>query len=172
LARADAGDLGFDPVAILRTLQEHDVAFLVIGGVAANVHGSPSLTRDLDICYERSRPNLARLAAALRELRAYLRGVQPGLPFQLDAKTLELGDSFTFTTAFGDFDCLGTPSGTGGYPDLVQKAVQVDIGGVTVKMTSLDDLIRMKKAAGRDKDKIELQVLGALREEVDGRRGD
>jgi hypothetical protein len=162
-----SGARPFLPGRTLDVLYRHEVAFIVIGGIAGRALGSPSYTNDLDICYERSHPNLVKLAAALRELQAHLRGVEPGLPFRLDAKTLEMGDSFTFTTSYGDLDGLGTPSGTTGYPDLARKAEELDIGGTKVKVTSLDDLIRMKRAAGRDKDKIELQILGALREEGD-----
>jgi hypothetical protein len=143
------------------------VSFVVIGGLAARAHGSSTLTEDLDICYERSRANLQALASALRELGATLRGVEPGLPFQLDAKTIELGDSFTFRTVAGNIDILGMPAGTGGFADLARKAVDVPIGASIVKVTSLDDLIRMKRASGCSKDRIELVILGALRDEID-----
>jgi hypothetical protein len=166
--RGDPKYSAFRPTSILETLTKHGVNFIVIGGLAAQIYGSPSMTRDLDICYERSRPNNQALASALRELRATLRGVEPGLLFPLDAKTIEFGDSFTFATLAGDFDCLGTPSGTGGYSDLVRKAVDVPLGAISVKVTSLDDLMRMKRAAGRPKDRIELEILGALRDQIDG----
>jgi hypothetical protein len=91
------------------------------------------------------------------------------LPFQLDARTLLAGDSFTFVTDAGDFDLLGTPEGTGGYEDLARTAVKTDLDGLVVLVASIDDLIRMKKAAGRPKDLIELEVLGALRDEIDRR---
>jgi hypothetical protein len=145
----------------------HRVCYVVIGGVAATLYGSPSLTGDLDVCYERSRPNVQALAAALTELHATLRGVDPGLPFRLDAKALELGDSFTFSTDAGDFDCLGTPAGTSGYVDLIRQATEFEVGGIDVSVSSLDDLMRMKQAAGRPKDKLELEILGALRDEID-----
>jgi hypothetical protein len=158
----------FDPLGALRVLTGHQVAFIVIGGVAARAHGSPSLTRDLDICYERSRPNLEQLARALQELHATLRGAPPDLSFRLDARTLAAGDSFTFSTDAGDLDCLGTPTGTSGYPDLVRNAEDVTLGDLVVKMVGLDDLIRMKRAAGRPKDRVEVEILGALRDEIDG----
>lgn len=78
---------------MLQVLTQHQVDFIVIGGIATQALGSPSITRDLDICYDRSRPNLQALAEALRELDAYLRGIEPGSPFQLDAQTLLNGDS-------------------------------------------------------------------------------
>ena len=105
----------FDPLPLLGALHRHGVAFVLIGGVAGIALGSSLATFDLDICYERSRPNLERLVQALRELHATLRGAPPDLPFRLDARTLAAGDSFTFSTDAGDLDCLGTPTGTAGY---------------------------------------------------------
>jgi hypothetical protein len=161
-------DAPFDPVRLIRVLLEHGVSFVVIGGVAANLLGSPTVTQDLDICYDRSRANLDALAAALRALRAEQRGVAPGLVPPPDARTLRLGDSFTFATDAGPLNCLGTPSGTGGYADLSGKATRFRLGDLEFGVVSLDDLIRMKRSAGRPKDRIELEVLGALRDELDG----
>ena len=156
----------FDPDAILHTLVAHRVRFILIGGLAGASLGSPSITVDLDICYDREKTNLPPLADALRELKATLRGAPAGLPFQLDARTLELGDSFTFNTPFGPFDCLGTPSGTNGFPDLVKNAAEMHLDGETpILVCSLDDLIRMKRAANRPKDRIELEILAAVKEE-------
>jgi len=156
----------FDPLLILETLRRHEVEFVVIGGIAAAAHGSPSVTADLDVCYGRDRENLERLASALRELEATLRGAPAGLPFVLDAETLARGDHFTFETVAGDFDILGTPAGTDGYADVRAGAEAVDIDGHTVLITSLEDLIRMKRAAGRPKDRVEIEILGALRDEI------
>jgi len=159
----------YDFFGILRVLIEHDVRYVLIGGQAATAHGSPSVTQDIDICYERSVGNIERLVAALRGLNAHLRGVDPSLPFQLDAETFRMSDSFTFTTDLGDLDCLGTPAGTEGYRDLSANATAMDFDGFEVAVVSLDDLIRMKRAAGRAKDRVELEILGALREEIEGR---
>jgi hypothetical protein len=138
----------------------------VIGGVAAAARGSPTATLDLDICYRREAKNLERLARALQAVGARLRGADDDVPFLLDAKTLSAGDHFTLSTDFGDLDILGTPAGTSGFDDLAARASDVDLDGLTVRVVSLEDLIRMKKAAGRRKDRIELEVLGALREEL------
>lgn len=159
----------FDPVLALQTLARHGVRSVVIGGIAARLLGSPTVTRDTDICYERTPENLERLAAALEELGATLRGVDEEVPFLLDAKTLAAGDHFTFRTVAGDFDVLGTPAGVEGFDELVQRAKPFDIDGVTVLVASIDDLIRMKRAAGRAKDLIEVEVLAAVRDELAGR---
>lgn len=161
----------FDALPALRPLVENAVRFVVIGGVAAQLRGSPSLTGDLDICYARDADNLERLVVVLRSINATLRGVHEDVPFILDAKTLKRGDSFTFDTDAGKFDCLGTPSGTEGYEELIVNATPMDIGDLEVMVASLDDVMRMKRAAGRPKDRVELEILGALREELE-RRGE
>jgi hypothetical protein len=158
----------FSPLSALRTLTEHGVRFVMIGGVAAAAHGSPSLTGDLDICYSRDPENLDRLAAALAELHATLRGADPDVGFVLDAASLAAGGHFTLTTDAGDLDVLGTPAGTDGFVDLDANAVDVDLDGLVVRVASLGDLIRMKRAAGRPKDRVELEILGALRDELRG----
>jgi predicted nucleotidyltransferase len=160
----------FDAGAIVQVLQHHEVEFVVIGGIAGQLWGSPTITQDLDICYAREKTNLEHLAAALRELNAKLRGVKEDVPFRLDTRTLLNGDSFTFTTDFGALDCLATPTGTSGYNDLKQAAETMPVGGGRkVRVCSIDDLIRMKRAAGRTKDLRAVEELGALRDER-GRR--
>lgn len=161
--------LDFRPRLLLDLLAEHEVKYVLIGGVAANSLGSPTVTGDLDICHERSRPNLVRLAAALQAVHARLRGAPEGLPFLLDAETLLRGDSFTFLTDRGPLDILGTPAGTRGYEELRPNAELRTVLRREVWVCSLEDLMRMKRAAGRPKDRIELEVLGALRDEVEGR---
>lgn len=157
----------FDPLPILDLLRRYEVEYITIGGVAGALHGSPLITRDLDVCYQRDNENLERLAAALRELGAKLRGVDDEVPFLLDAATLRAGDCFTFVTAYGPFDILGTPSGTRGYDDLVESAKEFDLDGLTVRVASLDDLIAMKQAAGRTKDRLAVEILVALRDEIE-----
>lgn len=158
----------FDPLRALRTLADHGVRYVMIGGFGGRLHGSPTVTNDLDICYARDRSNLVSLAEALVELGARLRGAPPDAPFILDAKTLEMGDHFTFVTYAGNLDILGTPSGVKGFDELDRGAVEMDLDGLRVRVASIDDLIRMKLAAGRPKDLIEAEVLGALREEING----
>jgi hypothetical protein len=162
-------DTAFHPERALDVLARHQVRFVLIGGLAGNVLGSPSATYDLDICYARDDDNLERLAAALVELGARLRGTPENVKFLLDAKTLKAGDHFTFATSAGSLDCLGNPAGTNGYADLMKRATSQELVGHAVLVASLDDLIQMKQAAGRRKDLIEVEILGALRDEIEGR---
>ena len=148
-------------------LDRHRVEFVIIGGIAGWLHGSTTITNDFDICYARNTPNLQRLAAALRDLNATLRRVREHVPFRLDAATLRAGMNFTFETEFGPFDCLGEVSGNFDYEQLIRNADLLSVFGSRVAVASLDDLIRMKRAAGRNKDLIEIENLSALREERD-----
>jgi len=161
----------FDPLAALRVLNRHEVEYVVIGKYAGSILGSPILTNDLDLCYERSAENMERLADALVELRAKLRGVDDDVPFLWDAKTLAAGQNFTFSTTAGALDVLGLPSGTSGFTDLATHAEKYELGeGLVVQVADLDDLIRMKLAARRTEDLMAVEVLKAVREEI-GRTG-
>jgi hypothetical protein len=142
----------FDPAPILETLTRHRVEFVLIGGLAGVAMGSAFQTRDVDIAYSRTPDNLERLAAALRELDATLRGAPDDLPFQLDAKTLSAGANFTFSTKHGSLDILGDPAGAPGFETLRAASEAHDVGGVTIAVTSIDHLIAMKQAAGRPRD--------------------
>ena len=157
----------FDPLTILKTLEAQGVRFVIIGGIAGRLWGSTSVTNDLDICYARDRTNLKALSEALRVLKVQLRGADRDLPFIVDARTIEMGDHFTFSTVAGNFDCLGTPKGSGGYEALARTATKMDVGGVNVLVAAIDDLISMKRAAGRPKDLIEVEVLAAVRDELE-----
>lgn len=156
----------FDPLRILQTLERHGVRFVIIGGIAGRLWGSTTVTNDLDICYARDTANLAALAAALKELKAKLRGVDRDVPFMADARTLEAGDHFTFTTLAGNFDILGRPKGTSGYDALSRTATEMDVGNVHVGVAAIEDLILMKRAAG-PKDLVEIEILAAVREELE-----
>lgn len=104
-----------DFAGLLRRLAGHNVEFILVGGVAATVHGSARLTQDVDVVYARTPENLARLVAALAGLEPYLRGAPPGLPFRWDHETLANGLNFTLTSALGAIDLLGEIVGGGGY---------------------------------------------------------
>jgi hypothetical protein len=158
----------WDPVGAFRVLEAHDVDYIVIGGLAGTLLGSTSVTDDTDICYGRDDDNLERLAAALREMKARLRGVQEEVPFLLEAKTLRAGQNFTFATEYGSLDCLGKPAGVEGYEELIANVVWKNAHGLRVPVCSLQDLMVMKRAAGRPVDLRELEILGALEEEITG----
>lgn len=157
----------FQPAAVVGRLNRHGVRYVVIGGLAAVLHGSPSLTVDVDVCYASDPDNLRRLAAALQEAHGTLRGAPTDLPFVPDAITLSKGDAFTLLTDDGPLDVMATPAGTSGFDDLAANAERMEAFGQEFLVAGIDDLIRMKRAAGRPKDRVELEILGALRDEID-----
>ena len=160
----------FDPRPLLGVLVRHEVRFVVIGGIAASLQGSTTITNDFDICYARDHENLKRLVRALTELAATLRGPREPVAFRLDARTLNAGLNFTFDTKYGPFDCLGSVAGSFDYEQLRRNSDLMNLVGTNVSVASLDDLIRMKRAAGRNKDLIEVENLSALREVRDSHR--
>ncbi len=104
---------------LIRLLVKHNIDFIIIGGAAATTHGSARLTEDLDVVYGRTPDNIAKLAACLAPYKPYLRGSPPGLPFQLDAQTIQGGLNFTLTTDLGDLDLFGEIPAGGRDEDLL-----------------------------------------------------
>jgi transcriptional regulator with XRE-family HTH domain len=158
---------------ILDALDRNNVEFVVIGGVAGLAHGSSYPTYDLDIAYAHDPRNLERMAAALREIGVTLRGAPEDLPFQADARSLESGMNFTFVTDFGAFDILGHVDGIRSYAELSARAEVHEVGGLPVRVASLNDLIGMKRRVDRAKDQMmveEYVVMERLRREWDARR--
>jgi len=154
---------------LLEALSGHGVECILIGGVAARIHGSARFTQDLDIVYSRSSQNLERLVAALADHQPYLRGAPAGLPFRWDVPTLRMGLNFTLVTTLGDIDLLGDVPGGGGFQELLEHSVPVEILGLACRCVDLPTLIRLKRAAGRPKDLEAIAELEAIREET--RRG-
>src|SRR6266498_1810312 len=150
---------------LLRILVDGGVEFLIVGGVAAALHGSGRVTTDLDIFYRRTRENMERLAAALAPVKPYLRGAPPNLPFQFDAETIRRGLNFTLTTDAGPLDCLGELAGVASYDQITSRAIEVQAHGVFCRCIDLDSLIAAKRAAGRPKDFEAIAELEVIREE-------
>ncbi|MFG0284448.1 MAG: hypothetical protein ACF8R7_08515 [Phycisphaerales bacterium JB039] len=149
----------------VETFHRHRVDFMIIGGQAALLHGSPNVTYDTDLCYRRTEENLQRLADALHELKPTLRGAPQDLPFRLDARSLALGANFTFETTQGPLDLLGWVEPIGTYDDLIDNAEFYDINGIPTATIALDDLIRIKQHIRRQKDVAALDELLAIRDE-------
>lgn len=166
MARARTRPPVLRPQAILRLLEEHGVKYVVIGGIAARIWGSPRNTDDLDICAAQTRANKKRLAAALTELNARFRppGLEQGYPPPggWDERSFDSMDNVALTTDLGWLDVWFVPDGTEGYDDLIRASSTADLGdGLRVRIADIMDIIRSKAAAGRNKD---LGALDHLRE--------
>jgi len=151
---------------IVQLFSSLQVDFIVVGGLAAIVHGSSRLTQDVDVVYSRTPDNLQRIVDALRPHEPYLRGAPPGLPFLWDARTLKNGLNFTLRTKLGDIDLLGEIVGGGRYENLLPHSREMPMFGIRAKVLGLDKLIEVKRAAGRPKDFEAIAELEAIREEL------
>lgn len=152
----------FRPWDILAALNAAAVDYVVIGGIAAVMYGSAQFTQDLDVCYSTDQDNLDRLGSALQTLDARLRGVAEDVPFVPDGRTLRRTQVLTLDTRLGPLDVLAAPSGFPGYEQLRRNAKLIERGGGSFSIASLEDLIAMKRAAGRPKDLIAVEELEAI----------
>lgn len=166
----------FDPETLLAALHREGVRFVLIGGMAAVLHGDVGVTVDVDIAPAADAGNLERLAAALRSLDARVRteGTPDGLAFDCSPAFFEHlgpGAILNLTTRAGALDIAFVPAGTAGYRDLKRDAVSLETSpGVFVLVASLADVIRSKSAADREKDRQALPRLYDLLAKVAARR--
>lgn len=161
----------FRPREILRVLADHEVDFIVVGGVSATLQGAPVTTFDLDLVHSRAAENLERLLAALLALGAYYRGqgdrrIPPRISYLASP-----GHQLLMTRA-GSLDLLGTvgiPGHERGYQDLLPHAFEMDVGeGLRLRVLALATVIELKEEAGREKDRAVLPVLRRTLQERQG----
>lgn len=161
MSRAPRTELRADE--ILERLVARGVDFVVIGGIAGVLHGASRATFDLDVCFATDAANLEALGEVLVGLDARLKGVAEKVPFTADAETLRRVEVLTLDTAAGELDVLARPSGAPRYDVLRRRADRYDLGGFSVLVASLDDLIAMKQAGGRPKDRADMDELETIR---------
>jgi hypothetical protein len=158
---ADSQSRIFDPRRILVELADRGVDFVVVGGVAVQAHGHGRATRDLDVIPKPDLLNLSRLGEALAGLSARL--VEETRPVDVtDPQLIGRGPLVPLLTRYGRLDLLNleaTPGAPRAYDDLRARAVEADIDGRTIAVAGLDDLVRMKRSAGRD---VDIEDIGAL----------
>lgn len=153
-----------DTERLLAILADHGVKYVLVGGMAAIVHGSPYVTFDVDVVPERTEDNLRRLSDALRAMnaRVWTQDEPGGVTFGHSARTLGESSVWNLVTDHGRLDLTFVPSGTQGFEDLMRDAVSLTILGVPTLVASLGDVIRSKEAAGREKDRVVLPILRRL----------
>jgi hypothetical protein len=148
--------------SMLRALTDAEVRFVVVGGLAATAHGSRRVTDDLDICYDTSKGNVARLAALLLDWNAYPRGIEEGLPFVMDGRQFRITPIMTLTTREGFIDVLDVVKGVGFFAECRERSILVEAFDVPFRVLDLRALIDSKRATARPKDLDQLPELEAL----------
>lgn len=159
----------FDPVGICEILAAEGVDYVIVGGFAAVVHGSPLPTRDIDVVPSRAPDNLERLARALGRMNAMIRTDGDPVSAHLDAPFLaNIPLMLNLVTDLGDLDLTFRPSGPRRtFAEWHEHAIVVDIAdGLTVHVAALDDIIESKRSANRPKDQMALPYLESLREQL------
>lgn len=156
----------FSARSILRGLVDHDVEFIVVGNVSAMLQGAPIATFDLDIVHRRVPENLHRLLAALEKLDAHYREhktrkLRPKLSY------LESPGHQLLSTQFGPLDVLGAIGENLTYDDLLPHIIEFRTADMRLKLLTLEKLIKLKEAAGREKD---IAVLPVLRRALKAKR--
>jgi predicted nucleotidyltransferase len=157
--------MAIDYKKIVTVLHDGQVKFVLIGGVAAIVHGSARATFDVDVVYARDNENIERLVTALKPYKPYLRDAPPGLPFLFNEKTVQAGLNFTLTTTMGDLDLLGEVIGGGTFESLLPYSKEIEVFDSKCFCIDLEKLIQIKRAAGRPKDFEAIAELASILEE-------
>jgi len=162
-----------EPESLLDVLAAHEVEYLVVGGFAVAAHGHPRATKDIDICPEPSDANLGRLAAALAELGAEPIGLddfEGEFDLEPDLDGLRMGGNWVLDSKHGRLDVMqhlkGLGDDGGGWAELRPHAVKRNFLGHEVLFCSYEDLVKMKAAAGREQDLVDLRTLRAQRRDL------
>jgi hypothetical protein len=150
-------------VGLLRILKEHDIDFVIIGGVAAALRGSPVVTYDLDVCAPLDEPNLLRILEAIRHLNPVWRQRPDIKAIPEKLQSFRGAVLLTLRTDLGAFDVLGDLPGVGSFEDAIKQATTLDVSGLQCRVLNVDGLIASKSAANRAKDKIGVMHLEAIR---------
>lgn len=178
--KPDAGERASEvrplrPEPLIAVLVANEVDFIVIGGYAVAAHGFVRATKDIDVCPSPGDDNLRRLAAALAELEAKPIGLdelEGEFDLEPDLDGLKMGGNWTLMTKHGRLDVMqtfgfeGADGEEGGFGDLAPHTVERDFLGHRVRFCSYDDLLRMKRAAGRAQDRVDVESLKAARGEL------
>ncbi len=171
MSKADERERPLDLGRLLATLARHDVDYVVIGGVATQVHGHRRTTMDLDLTPDPAPENLRRLSSALEELEA-----RPSDP-ELAEGELSSADPDRLAVAaivpplntrHGQVHVLKEPKGARSFEQLRESALVVELDGVEIAIVSLDDLIRIKRAAGRPADLDDIAALTEVERQRNG----
>lgn len=154
-------EVPLDAARILQALFEHEVSYIVIGGLAVQAHGHTRTTQDIDLVPDRDPRNLGRLADALHALGARPAGTHRAWARSRLLRSLTSSEVVSLDADVGGVDVHLRPPGAAGYDELRARALVIEVAGVTVAIAGRDDLIAMKRASGRPIDRGDIIALTA-----------
>jgi hypothetical protein len=153
----------FDAREIFNALALREVAYVTIGGIAIQAYGGQRLTQDLDLAIDESTGNVARLADALRDLDARILGPEGQRSRSVpSAQLLGSSEQWHLITVHGPLDVLTLPAHLGSFADMRARAHEVPLGDLVVPIAHREDLLKMKRAAGRPQDLADIRLLESL----------
>lgn len=165
----------FEPV--FEILNRTGVRYVLVGGVAVNLHGHQRFTKDLDLALELEGEGLLEALLALRNA-----GYQPTAPVRLEdfadpavrtrwieQKNMEVFQLYHDTRRVTLDIMASVPIG---FDELWADAVDVRLERTTVKVAAIDHLIRMKRDAGRPQDLSDVEALEAIQRLLDEEEGE
>jgi hypothetical protein len=153
-----------DDRALLTRLHQHQVDFVIVGGVACVLHGASYVTYDLDVCIRLGAENLYRIQAAVADLHPYHRLAAQKLPLELTDKLCTRLKNMYLQTGLGALGCLGEILGVGDFDKVTAASIIMSFPFGSFRVLSLRALICAKEAAGRGKDSSALRFLRAIKE--------
>lgn len=153
----------FDARELFRALAHRGVEYVTIGGIAIQAHGGQRLTQDLDVAIAASTDNLERLASALLDLDARILGPDGQRSRSTPtAHLLASSDQWHLITVHGPLDILTLPARLGSFADMRARAHEVPLGDLSIPIAHREDLLTMKRAAGRPQDLADVRLLESL----------
>ncbi|MGA7704532.1 MAG: hypothetical protein WB998_06510 [Solirubrobacteraceae bacterium] len=153
----------FDARELFRALERRDVEYITIGGIAIQAYGGQRLTQDLDVAIASSTENLERLAGALDELDARILGPDGQRSKTApSASLLGSSDQWHLITDHGPLDVLTLPAHLGSFAEMRERAHEIPLGDLTIPIAHREDLLEMKRAAGRPQDLADVELLESL----------
>ncbi len=155
-----------DFIGVLELLIDHNVEFILVGGLAASAYGSPQVTQDVDICIDLSLKNIVRLKKAMAAIKPVHRMHPSKPPFNDEPSRLETFRNIYLSTEYGQIDCLGEIMGIGSFKETLESSTELEIRGKKCRIITLEALIKSKEALGRPKDKEAVVILKALLEKT------
>jgi hypothetical protein len=158
-----------DDKALLLRLRQHQVEFVIIGGICATMHGVTLVTTDLDVCCRFAPENLYRIQAAVMDLHAFHRLAANRLPLELTDELCGRLKNLYLQTDWGKLDCLGEVAGVGDYETVLRHSVPFKLSYGEFRILSLDAAIASKEAVGREHDLAAVRQLRAIKERLEGR---
>ncbi len=157
-------------LALLLTLRESEIQFVLVGGLAAVLNGAPIQTYDVDIVYSREPTNIERLLRVLAALDAIFR-IQPERRLRPAASHLAAAVHLNLITRYGPLDLLATIGQDLAFEELLPLSTEILVGeGVRIPVLNLETLVDIKEQLAGEKDLAVLPILRQTLRELRNKR--